>query len=133
MLEISSILEDLTPSTSEDESPPSSNYPWIVLLVAVPDALVDECVAAASPIPVVRAPDPRTAAERVLSLRPIVVLVGSDVALEELNAIRGRVAATRASLLLVDPVEETDRTLADRIAAAVADAEVRRAAARARR
>jgi len=127
-------LDPITLTHPDEESPPpSSNYPWVVLLVAVADELVEECVAAAAPIPVVRADNALTAAARVLSLRPTVVLVGSDVTHDDLNVIRARVAATRASMLLVDPVEQTERTLADRIAASVADAELRRAVARARR
>lgn len=115
----------------DDEAPPSSSYPSLVMLVDVPDAMLEHCISAASPMPVLRVNGGKRALQRIVGLRPIVIVLGPDVDAETLHAMRSRAVVVRSALVLLS--EGADRPLEDEIRVAVANAEVARAAARARR
>lgn len=78
---------------------PANAYPWTVLMIGVPDVMAEECAAAASPIPAVRVDAMRGALDNILSLRPIVVIVGPGASPDTLESARVRASAIRAVLL----------------------------------
>lgn len=119
-------------STMMDSEPCSSPYPWTVMIVGVPDARIDECMTAASPLPVIRADAGPTALEAIVAVRPVVVVLGPGIASDTLRALRARATAVRAALLELAPDDHGPR-LEEAMRAAVTRAEAARAAARSRR
>lgn len=54
---------------------PFARHPWLVMLVALPDALAKRCAAALLPVPTLRVPDVPAALEKLASVQPLVVVV----------------------------------------------------------
>ncbi len=114
----------------DDEAPPSSSYPSLVMLVDVPDAMLELCRNAASPMPVLRVDGGRRALQRIVGLRPIVIMVGPEADAETVHAVRSRAVVVRSAVVLLS--ERAERPLEDEVRVAIANAEVARAVARAR-
>ncbi len=78
---------------------PRRPVPSLVLFVGGDDGAARSCAKAASPVPVVRSKHLRVAAERVRTMKPVLVVVGPDLTRDEVEELR-RVANERHAALV---------------------------------
>jgi hypothetical protein len=86
--------------------------PAFVLLVGGDETTAQLCARAAAPVPVVRANHLGTAADRLRSLRPVALIVASDVetdALKELQRVARDTAAKVVRLEATNDVPSVER------------------------
>lgn len=106
---------------ARDSSPPVSRPSKFVLLVGISDALLEQCVVAASPYPVMRAESAAAALLKLGALRPALVIGGPDATPEDLALVRENALAVGATVL--EATSETVPSLGERLRAAIADVE----------
>lgn len=87
----------------------SRRGPPLVLYVGGDDDGARSCAKAASPVPVVRSKHLRLAADRVRSMRPLLVVVGADVTLDEIEALRAVAKEQHASIMRLEEMPRTRR------------------------
>ncbi len=105
---------------------PFARHPYLVLLVALPEALARECAAAIVPTPTLRV-DTAAAQEKIPLLKPLVVVIQTSAATASPEVEALRVAAKTASSSFVDLGQSDGRALEARLRAAVEEAEAARA------
>lgn len=101
---------------------PFARHPWLVMLVALPDALAKRCAAALLPVPTLRVPDVNAALEKLAPMKPLVVVVhraaSTDVA-------RLRIAGGPVGSLVLEAND--DAALEENLRKAVEQSEAARA------
>jgi hypothetical protein len=108
---------------------PFVGHPWVILLVALGEDTARECENAIIPLPVIRVPDLAGAIERVVAMRPLLVVVNGDANADDFAPLRARAAET-SSLLLGLGGTTGGNLLVTKLRAAVREAETARVSGR---
>src|SRR6266568_4556659 len=104
---------------------PFVGHPWVILLIALGEETAKECETAVIPLPVIRVADVTGAIERVVALRPLVVVVGGNANAGDLAILRAR-AAEASSVFVGLEGTTTGPLLATKLRTAIHDAEAAR-------